>query len=123
MKQLQMPEGRLALEVYYIMPERTSVDGVTKTKGGIVITDALKKDSDLIEYKSHPWVAKVVSSGSRFFKDGDIVYLSAMTGVALQNNPQSYDFIIHDGRDLMVLPEVRVLCKDNALSLDDYKKL
>ena len=120
MKQLQMPDGKLALEVYYIIPERTSIDGVTKTKGGIVMTDSLKKEHDLIEYKSHPCVGRVVSSGDSFFKDGDIVYLSGMTIFMIKDNPKSFDFIIYQGKDLLVIPSVRVLCKDNGLSLNEY---
>ena len=123
MKELELQSNKVALELYYIKPERTSIDGVTKTKGGIVLTDALKKDNDLIEYKSHPWVGRVVASGSDFYKIGDIVYLSVMTGVLLDKNPHSFDVIIYKGSDLFIMPDIRILCRDNSLSLKDYKRL
>ena len=123
MKELELQSNKVALELYYTIPERTSIDGVTKTKGGIVLTDALKKDNDLIEYKSHPWVGRVVASGSDFYKIGDIVYLSVMTGVLLDKNPQSFDVVIYKGSDLFIMPDVRILCRDNSLSLKDYKRL
>ncbi len=120
---LVMPIGKVALDVYYCLPDRVIEDGKIKTKGGIILNDPLNERASIVEYSTHPWVAKVLSSGSDQFSVGDIVYLSGGTGHLLNSNPNAFEFIIYSGTDVMVMPESRIVCIDNKLDLTKYKKL
>lgn len=119
---LKMPEGKIAVQLYYCKPERSNIDGTITTKDGIILQDALKKSIDILEFSSHPWVGKVIASGSDKINAGDFVYLSIYLGEIIESNPRSLDMIIYEMEELIVIPEVRILCIDNDLDIKKYKK-
>ena len=119
---LKMLAGKIAVQLYYCKPERSNIDGTITTKDGIILQDALKKSVDVLEFSSHPWVGKVIASGSDNLNAGDFVYLSIYLGETIEANPRSLDMIIYEKEELIVIPEVRILCIDNDLDIKRYTK-
>lgn len=119
---LKMPAGKIAVQLYYCKPERSNIDGTITTKDGIILQDAIKKNIDVLEFSSHPWVGRVIASGSDNVNAGDFVYLSIYLGETIEANPRSLDMIIYEKSELIVIPEVRILCIDNDLDIKRYTK-
>ena len=119
---LKMPAGKIAVQLYYCKPERSNIDGTITTKDGIILQDAIKKNIDVLEFSSHPWIGKVIASDSDNVNAGDFIYLSVYLGETIETNPRSLDMIIYEKEELIVIPEVRILCIDKDLDIKRYTK-